>query len=364
MKKRILFVVPLPPPVHGSAMMCQYIKDSCIINDASICDYINLSTSRRMDEIGKWSIKKIFRFIGSYFAVLFKLLTHHYDVCYLAITCHGMGFLKDAPYVLLCKVFGCKVIIHQHNKGMANDVNRWPYSWLFPLIYKNTTVILLSWKLYPDIEAVVTREQVVICPNGISDIDFVPQKHCNNIPNLLFLSNLIESKGVFDLLDALKILNEKGYTFVCNFVGGETKEIDVHRFQAEVHMRKLDGLVFYRGSKYGQEKYDIFSKSDVLISPTYNDCFPLVLLEAMRQELAVITTDEGATTDIVSDGITGLIAKKRCPEDIAVKISLLLSNPEKMIEMGHEGRKRFLESFTIENYEKRMSEIVNNEFIN
>ena len=354
----ILFIVPLPPPVHGSAMMCQYIKDSHLINDTFQCDYVNLSTSRRMDEIGKRSIKKLFRFIGSYLAVLKKLFIHHYDACYLAITCYGIGFLKDAPFVLLCKLFGCKVIIHQHNKGMANDINRKPFRWLLPLVYKNATVILLSWKLYPDIEKVVKREQIMICPNGISDIDIIPQKPLNAVPHLLFLSNLMKSKGVIDLLDACKILKDKGYSFICNFVGGETKEIDAHFFQEEVHMRKLDDVVFYLGSKYGQEKYDIFNESDMLVSPTYNDCFPLVLLEAMRQSLAVVTTDEGATTDIVADEITGLIVQKRCPEDIANKIGLLLDSPETMVKMGQEGRKRFMENFTIKNYEVRMREII------
>lgn len=359
----VLFIVPLPPPVHGSAMMCQYLKDSRLINRAYQCDYVNLSTSRRMDEIGKRSIKKLFRFISSYFEVLKKLFVHHYDACYLAITCHGIGFLKDAPFVLLCKLFGCKVIIHQHNKGMVNDVNRNPFRWLLPLVYRNTTVILLSWKLYPDIEKVVKREQVMICPNGISDIDIVPQKHPNTIPHLLFLSNLIESKGVIDLLDTCKILKEKGYNFICNFVGSETKEIDAHRFLKEVHIRKLDDVVFYLGSKYGQEKYDIFSASDMLVSPTYNDCFPLVLLEAMRQSLVVITTDEGATTDIVSDGVTGCIAKKRCPEDFANKIGLLLDDPKMMVKMGQEGRKRFLENFTIRNYEMRMKDLIGDIFV-
>ena len=359
-KKHILIITPLPPPIHGSAMMSQYIKGSNVINDAFDCDYVNLSTSRIMEEIGRHSIKKIFRFINSYFTVMLYLMTRHYDACYLAITCHGIGFFKYSPFVLLCKLFGRKVIIHQHNKGMAKDINRWPFRWLLPSVYRNTAVILLSWKLYPDIEKVVKRGQVMICPNGISDIDIAPQKHPNTIPHLLFLSNLMESKGVMDLLDACKILKEKGYNFICNFVGGETKEIDTHRFQEEIQIRELDDVVFYLGSKYGQEKYDIFSESDMLVSPTYNDCFPLVLLEAMRQNLAVITTDEGATTDIVSDGVTGLIAKKRCPEDLADKIGLLLDNPVIMVKMGQEGRKCFLRNFTLKNYEERMRKLISN----
>lgn len=95
-------IAPLPPPVHGSAMMTQYIKDSAIINENVDMDWINLSTSRSMDEIGKQNPNKIVRFILSYIKTLWKLSTRRYDKCYLAITCHGKGFLKDAPFALLC----------------------------------------------------------------------------------------------------------------------------------------------------------------------------------------------------------------------------------------------------------------------
>ena len=166
--KHILFITPLPPPVHGSAMVSQYRKDSELIRGEFDCDFVNLSTSRRMDEIGKGGAKKLLRFAGSFFLLFYKLLLHRYDLCYLAITCHGVGLLKDAPFVLLCKLFGRKVVIHQHNKGMSGCIDRWPYRWLIPYIYKRARVILLSWHLYPDIAWAVKREQVVICANGIA----------------------------------------------------------------------------------------------------------------------------------------------------------------------------------------------------
>ena len=53
MKQKVLFIAPLPPPVHGSAMVSQYIKDSRVVNEAFDCDFVNLSTSRSMEEIGK-----------------------------------------------------------------------------------------------------------------------------------------------------------------------------------------------------------------------------------------------------------------------------------------------------------------------
>ena len=170
-RERILFIVPLPPPVHGSSMVSMQIQQSEKINAAFDCRYVNLSTSRGNDEVAGFSplllLKKGVRFIASFLQTFWQLLIFRPQKCYVAIACRGVGFLKDAPFVLLAKMFGCKVILHQHNKGMAGYVDKPIYRWLLPLVYRDATVILLSWLLYDDVSAVVMREQVRICPNGI-----------------------------------------------------------------------------------------------------------------------------------------------------------------------------------------------------
>ena len=436
---RILFIAPLPPPVHGSAMVSKYIKDSAKVQSVAQCDWVNLSTSRRMDEIGKGGAMKLLRFMGAYLKTLWLLLTHRYDLCYLAITCHGIGFLKDAPFVWLCKMFGCRVLIHQHNKGMSNCIERWPYRWLIPYIYKRARVMLLSWHLYPDIAKVVKREQVVICANGIaaeqqvnSDDSLVnvasprlnaagQQVNCDDsqvnvasprlnaaeqrliatgslvnvaeqrlgvnqsqgddspatalrltsssaainrseaasLPvNLLFLSNLIPSKGVYVLLDACRILKDKGLDFQCNFVGGETKEIDRARFEAEVQRRGLEGMVRYEGPKYGEEKEEYWRSSDVFVFPTYyfNECFPLVILEAMQHGLPVVSTTEGAVPDMVADGVNGFVCERKDVSGLVGALERLITDAALRMRMGEVGRKRYEEEFTLERFEERFAE--------
>lgn len=373
MKPRVLFIAPLPPPVHGSAVVSQQIKDSKIINDAFCCDWVNLSTSRNMEEIKHFKFIKLWRMFLSFVSILWLLMTRHHDLCYIALTCHGKPFLKDMPFALLCKIFHKKIVIHQHNKGMSNDVDRLPYRWLLPMVYRNAKVILLSWRLYPDIEKVVRKEDVIICPNGINVIDsgiednsselyvYNDNKDINKTPRLLFLSNLIESKGVIVLLDALKILKERGYSFQCDFVGGETKDIDAKRFAEEVNNRGLNRVAFYKGKKYGKEKWDVFKQSDIFIFPTYydNECFPLVILEAMAHHLPVVTTNEGGIPDIVENGKNGLICERKNPDTLADCIAVLLNDKILRRKMGDEGYKILKERYTEEQFEERMLEILN-----
>lgn len=361
-KSKILMVCTLPPPVHGSAMVSQYIKDSKLINDEFDMDFVNLSTSRSMGEIGKASplllIKKLWRFFSAYIKCFWLLLINRYALCYCAITCHGIGFLKDAPFVLLCKLFKRGIVIHQHNKGMSKDVHKWPYRWLFPLVYRNTKVMLLSWYLYDDISRVVNREQVLICPNGIPEIPEsvnVPYRN-NPIPRLLFLSNLIKGKGVYVLLDACNILKEKGYRFECYFVGGETKQITEEIFEEEVTKRGLGNTISYRGRKYGEEKNAEFRNSDVFVFPTYyhNETFGLVNLEAMQYKLPIVTTNEGGIPDVVQDGVNGFVCERKDVNSLVDALEKLLKNKELREKMGNNGFEIYNNKFTLEHFEKRI----------
>ena len=354
-KPRLLFIVPLPPPVHGSAMVSQNIMDSRLIQNAFHCEFVNLSTSRKLDEIGKKSPMKIFRFIHAYWQVFYKLLLHHYDLCYLAITCHGIGFLKDAPFVLLCKSLGGKVVIHQHNKGMSRYVDRIPFNGLLKVVYEGTNVILLSWKLYSDIARIVRKEQVWICPNGMDGLPDVKEKReAHSVPQILFLSNLAESKGVYVLLDACKMLQEKGIAFTCHLVGAESKEISRKTLGKEITRRGLEERVIYHGPQYGKDKERFFQEADIFVQPTFEDCFPLTIIEAMQHGLPVVATSEGAIPDMVLHEETGYVCEPKNAFQLAKYLEKLLNNNELRQQMGRNGCCRYKEMFTLEAFERNL----------
>lgn len=358
--RRILFVVPLPPPVHGSSVVSIQIKDSKLINETFKCDFVNMATSRSMSEIGKPSFLKIFRFLGSYLKLLSKLITHKYDLCYLAIACFGAPFLKDAPFVLLCKLFCKNIVIHQHNRGMSEHVDKPIFRRIYPLVYKNVKVILLSWHLYDDVKKIVDRNDVFICPNGIKPIEnTIIQRTLNQTPRILFLSNMLVDKGVLVFLDALAIAKRRSCKFSCDLIGRESADLNSSKITTAISERGITGNVFYRGAKYGEEKNQLFESTDIFVLPSYNEAFPLVILEAMQHSKPVVSTYVGGIPDQVMNGDNGFLVKPRDAEALADSIEILLKDKSLRKKMGVRGHQLYLEKFTDEIFEKNICTILN-----
>jgi len=186
----------------------------------------------------------------------------HPALVYITPSASGKAFYKDFVVAAILKGMGCKVVAHYHNKGVSTCQVKRLDNFLYKRFFKNLKVVLLAETLYKDVVKYVKREDVYICPNGIpKSLDEETETRRNNkIPHLLFLSNLLISKGVWVLLDACQILKQRGYTFICQFVGGETVEINAMQFAKEVEKRKLNDMVIYVGRKVGEEKDVFFSK--------------------------------------------------------------------------------------------------------
>ena len=358
--KKILFMLHLPPPVHGSSIVGQKLKDSELINHSFQTKYINLLISRIVNESGKTNLSKLIRFSVSWFKLLLELIKVRPNLCYFALTTTGSAFYKDVTLIFLLKAFGVITVFHLHNKGIKKKENSKINNFMYRFVFNKSYVILLSNYLYDDIKTFVSMDRTYICPNGVEDIGI---KSINKLEyvskpiKILFLSNLIKSKGVFVLIDACEILKRKGYNFSCDFVGGEG-DVSAYQFNEEVEKRGLKENARYLGRKYGEDKNIVYKGSDVFVLPTSNDCFPLVILEAMQYELPIISTIEGGIRDIVENNVNGFIVERNNPIDLANKLEVLINSKALRLEMGKAGRAKYEKEFTLQAFETKLQEIL------
>lgn len=371
MKPKVLFIMHMPPPVHGAAMMGKYIHDSKLVNSEFECYYVNLTTAKSLEDVGKGSLRKFIDIVKLIHKVRKTICEIRPDIVYTTPNAKDGPFYKDFIIMSIIKAAipkNSKIVAHYHNKGVATRHNRLFDNLLYKSFFKGLKVILLSMCLYSDIQKYVKEENVLICPNGIPPVDIQSKETLYEqlVPksaHILFLSNLLIEKGVLVLLDALEILKNKKYLFVCDFVGGETKDIDESRFAQETEKRGLNKIAIYHGKKYGIDKERFWKEDDIFVFPTFynNECFPLVLLEAMQHGLVCISTSEAAIPEIVDDNKTGIIINRDTngiPSaiELASAIEKMIENPQLCYQMGQNGLKKYQKEYTIEIFESNLVE--------
>ena len=105
-KRKILFIMHMPPPVHGAAMMGQYIHDSEKINSAFDCRYVNLTSASTLEDIGRVRLRKILdsaRFIKR---VKKEVEAFSPDLVYMTPNSKGIAFFKEFLVVRAVKNSG------------------------------------------------------------------------------------------------------------------------------------------------------------------------------------------------------------------------------------------------------------------
>lgn len=362
MNPKILFIMHMPPPVHGAAMMGQYVHDSKLINEKFECHYINPSLSNSVANVGKVSLGKIVFMITNIMNIIKNIKKIKPDLCYYTPTADGWGIYRDLIVLSLLKWQKQKIVLHMHNKGVRNFSDKHRFArWAYRRIFKNTHVILLAKELYPDIQEYVLEKNIYYCPNGMpqTNLDDYERTSVHTPYTFLFLSNMIEEKGVVEVLKACSMLKNKGAKYVCNFVG-KWSSVSEERFGNMIQKLDIEDCTNYLGAKYGEEKSEELKKADALVFPSYyhGETFGLVLLEAMEYGMPCISTYEGGIPSVIDDGETGFLVQSKDTEALADKMLWLIKHQEKGLLMGKKGRNRFLENFTLDIFEHRMVDIL------
>lgn len=353
-KKKILLLAALPPPTHGAAIMNQHVVNSECINQEFDCRVMPLRFADSISDIGSVSLKKIWKMIGFCFRLTGKMLQFKPSLVYFTLSVTGGAFYRDALFAIIIKLFPGRIVYHLHGKGLAEDSRASTLKRkLLRFIFRNEYIIVLGNSLKSDIEGLYSGTPFVL-HNGIEVNSNEPAPPAG-MPVFLFLSNLVISKGICIFLESLYNLHQKGIDFRA-IIAGASYDMKVEEVKKYVSDHGMERKVEVAGPLYGEAKQKALAASNILVFPSWykNEAAPLTILEAMQGKLAVITTDNGAIGEIVSNGITGYVVAQKDSEAITSKMELLARDADLRRQMGEEGRKRFLESHTLFTFEKNL----------
>jgi glycosyltransferase involved in cell wall biosynthesis len=358
MKKTILFMAQLPPPVHGAALRNQSLLESELLNNEFNIISLPLKFIDDMKDLGSFSFKKILLMLKYCFRLTVILLKKKVDLVYFTMSPAGGAFYRDILFISIIKLFRKKRLLHFRVKGIKKTASSGIGRMLVKYGFAGSDIVCLSQHHMLDMADLTVRKPFVI-PNGIKvetqylHLTELYSSKDLRVPRLLFLSNLSVKKGIPDLIAALGILKKKKYEFTTSIVGNEW-DMTFEEVQQLINAEDLRDSVVLEGPKFGRDKFEHIARSDIFVFPTYFELFPGVILEAMQFGKAIVSTFEGSIPEMIDNNINGLLVEPQNPQALADAIGSLFCSPQKIRELGERASEKFFDEFTLEAFERKM----------
>lgn len=180
------------------------------------------------------------------------------------------------------------------------------------------------------------KQSHLILGTGVDVDKFHPTPKNADTPLVLFSSRLLATKGLFEFIEAARILKQKGINARLAIAGTADPGNPASIPQGKIDTWKQSGLVEWWG--WQDDMPSALAKTDIFCLPSYREGVPNALLEACASGLPVITTDVPGCRDVVKHGVNGLLVPVQNATGLADALETLIINPDLRQKMGVAGR--------------------------
>lgn len=166
-----------------------------------------------------------------------------------------------------------------------------------------------------------------------------------DVPVVLFASRMLWRKGLGDLIEAKKILQQKNINFTLN-VAGIVVDDDKDAIPNDIILKwHSEGLINWLGQS--SNVYELIRESNIVALPsTYPEGVPRILLEASSVGRACVAYDIGGCDSLIINDDNGVIIKSNTIHELAERLEFLLKNHIVRVNMGINGHKRVQNKFS------------------
>ena len=235
--------------------------------------------------------------------------------------------------------------------GAMAKARRWFISqfYQFALNINNSKVIFQNpedKKILQRMLRLPDRRSEMIRGSGVDLSVYSVEPEPNKI-SVVMAARLLKDKGVYQFIDAARILRKRGIPVLFKLVGTPDFGNPNTVTNEELTFWCNEGTVELLG--FREDIHRVFADSNIVVLPSfYGEGLPKVLMEAAACGRAVVTTDNPGCVAATEPGVTALIVPVKDSIALAEAIATLISDPARRKRMANAGRRLAEEAFTIE----------------
>ena len=292
-----------------------------------------------------------------------------FDLVHLNTSFDTRALLRDAIVVQCLPAGKAKIFLkfHGSNARLLKTTNPLLRAVVHATLSRSDGIGVLSSEERDNfLNAGVPQKKLFVIKNVVKSGSIEPDPNFRaqldlpeNVPLLLFIGRFIETKGLIDVINACKVLRERGQEFMLLCVGdGPARE----RAEAETVQLGLQSNVRFFGYIPEEQASAFYANSTILLFPTYHyEGFPMVIFNAAAAGLPIITTRIRAAADYLQEPLNCLWVEPRNPEMLADKVISLLDNSQLIASISANNKvlvKRFSADAVTREYLQAYEQIV------
>lgn len=301
--KTILYFSPLPPPAGGIASWMSIILNNGLTNNYRVA-VVNTKIygKRAVFEAINSILTEGLRLTIIFSSLIFQAIWYKPALFHLNCSLSLLGLSRDIAAARLMNYFGIPIVTHLHrtiNLTKTVNLENKLIKKLFKLATLSNKVIVINQISYSSLTALGFSDQkIVSLPNFIEESYFkhdLPYRNSERI-RVIYVGSLTLQKGILDIIEVASETPDFDYILIGQIVN------DLKPF-----LNDIPGNIELFGLATRDVIFAEMLKSDIFLFPSYDEGFPIAVIEAMAAGLPVVASGVGAIPEIIDDSKGGFI---------------------------------------------------------
>lgn len=332
--KKFLLVGSMPPPYHGQSIAFESATKSL---DKENCRILEVSFRGGI-------LKGGYRFFRYFLTLPFILLIYRPSTVYFLCSRTLIGGLRDIYLLSLLYFTDTKIVNHLHGSDFNLYIKELP-NFLRKIVVKlygrvDKHIVLVEG-MKRQFEGICDEKKVEVIPNFYSDSEqeLVEKDFEDEELRVVYLSSVMKSKGVFELIEACKQLakseNKVKLYIAGDFLGDEHMSKEEVKENLEKELENINFIEFV-GYVNKTQKFKLLSECHVFALPSYyrSEAVPLSIIEAMSMGCCIVVTDYRYLPDIVKTDINGKVVDVKSSSSLFSALEYFAKNRNILSEIS------------------------------